>query len=179
MGGKPVRKPEHAGTGVLFHFNCELCKNSYCSCCFCRGKITPRHGIMATGKIDRFSIPGTGSWKPTISWGTTGAPTVADNGNVFEWWTFGNVLFLHGRFNITAVNAPSTAAQLEITAPPDLSPWSSAVASGCCMKTYSTAQDYAVRFNSNKIQIGTAAAGAISGVVQTGWHSFFAILVYS
>lgn len=51
MDGKPVRKPEHAGTGVLFHFNCELCENSYRSCGFCRGKITQRHGIMATGTI--------------------------------------------------------------------------------------------------------------------------------
>lgn len=114
-----------------------------------------------------------GTYTPTIAWSTSGSPTVA-TGGTYQWIRSGNVMMIHGRFNITALNAPSTAGGLTITLPSGISVVNSVAAVGALYKTYSANADFVGRVASasGPIEFSTSAGGSISGAMQTGWHNF-------
>ncbi len=118
-----------------------------------------------------------GTYTPTFSWSSSGAPTVA-TGGTYQWIRSGNVMMIHGRFNITALNAPATAGMLQITLPSGIAVVNSVAAVGQMMAGYSHMSDFVCRVASayGPIAVGTPAAGAISGAMQAGWHNFFVIL---
>ena len=119
----------------------------------------------------------TGTYTPTFSWSTSGAPTI-ESGGSYQWIRSGDVMMIHGRFNITALNAPSTAGLLYITLPSGISVVQSVAGVGQLMCSYSHTYDFVCRVATADGPIGVSTAGgaAISGSMQTGWHNFFAIV---
>jgi hypothetical protein len=134
----------------------------------------PYVSISAAAWQDALGITTTsGTYTPTISWSSSGSPTVASGGS-YQWIRSGNVMMIHGRFNITALNAPSTAGMLNISLPSGISVVNSVAAVGALYKTYSTSADFVARVSSasGPISFGTSAGGNISGIMETGFHNF-------
>lgn len=124
---------------------------------------------------DADAVSGSGSWSPTITWAEGGtAPTVTGAACYYRRW--GNFLFLHGRFQITDVGNTSGGA-LRITIPSAFSPVTSVAAAGMMATNYAHSLDFSMRYaTAPYLEACTAAGGQISGLVQAGWHNFFAML---
>lgn len=111
-------------------------------------------------------------YAPDIEWSAGGAPTLSDTN--FQMVRAGNVMMLHGRFYVSAVNAPSTNSLLTMTLPTGVTVANHVSAIGALYKGYQTTTDFVARASSasGPITFGTPAAGGISSVMQTGYHNF-------
>ena len=111
-------------------------------------------------------------YSPTIAWLDGGAPTVGDQS--CQMVRAGNVMMLHGRFYVDAVNAPATNSLLTMTLPTGVTVANHVGAIGALYKGYQTNTDFVARVSSasGPITFGTPAAGGISSVMQTGYHNF-------
>lgn len=102
-----------------------------------------------------------GSYTPEFSWQSGATPPTVDNVQ-FRYIRVGHLLFVNGRFQITAVNAPSTATYLNLTLPAGINAASPGVGiAGWVLSTADTVKPFNIRAASsgNKISISWKATG--------------------
>ena len=135
-----------------------------------------------TGLTDEIAneTPLIGSYTPEISWASEATPGPVTDNVSFRYMRIGHLLFINGRFQITAVNAPSTATYLSISIPTGFNTSGSAGVgiSGWVITTADTLKPFNVRLGSNgKIAVSYKATGTnSSNQLEADYYNLFAFV---
>lgn len=117
---------------------------------------------------------GVTTWTPTFTWGTSGnSPTVANVSCAID--TFGNLCCFRGRFQITAMNAPTTATTLRISVPFNIKNSGVGTIGELYPDTGSgfTTKRFLIRGEATYFTVITGAGGgSSSGNMVAGYYSF-------